>query len=260
MANISILDLILSIKSPCEIVKRTVNHNQRRIDVWVALQAALASQDASTKSSWFGFKKAAPKAAQAIETLDLTEFNSWRHLDLADWQIVVHTPSPTPSAMLNEPWTGVVGQHFSHSLSRVIFAMLAEGASFAVICTTLKLNLTDVLKYKFALDKGQVGVLTQGAAAAQRTVLPSETRSGTGANVSVVPSFDHAVWTAIAAGKLDIEIKTLSLRLLLTKVKSQFTVAFDDEVRTLRVRELHRYFEKNQRALSHEIAQINFNT
>jgi hypothetical protein len=227
MANISILDLLLGVKSPCEIVKRTVNHNQKRIDVWVAMQASLASQDAPTKTSWFGFKKAVPKTAQELDAPDLTEFNAWRHLDLAEWQIVVHTPSPTPPAMLNQPWTGVVGQHFSHSLSRVIFSMLAEGASLAVICTTLKVNLTDLLKYKFAIDRGQVGVLPQGAGAAQTIALPSE-RSGSGA--SVVPSLDNAVWTAMAAGKLDIEIKTLSLRLLLTKVKSHFRLAVDDEI------------------------------
>lgn len=260
MANISIFDLILDVKFPCEIVKRTANHSQKRMDVWIALQATPANQYASTKSNWFGFKKASPKVAHALPDLDLTEFNSWRHLDLADWQIVVHTPSPTPPAMLNKPWTGAVGQHFSHSLSRVIFAMLAEGASFAVICTALKVNLADLLKYKFALDKGQIGVLPQYAAAAHITALPSAARHGAGVNASVVPAFDHAVWTAIAAGKLDIEIKTLSLRLLLTKVKSQFIVALDDEVRTLRVRELHRYFEKNQRALTHEITQINLST
>jgi hypothetical protein len=255
MANISILDLILDVKFPCEIVKRTVNHKQKRIDIWVAMQASIASQDAPTKSSWFGFKKAAPKAAQALETVDLTAFNSWRHLDLGDWQMVVHTPSPTPSAMLNLPWAGVVGQHFSNSLSRVVFAMLAEGASLAVICTTLKVNLTDLLKYKFALDKGQIGVLPQVAAVAQTTALPNDARSGSGA--TFVPALDNAVWTAIAAGKLDIEIKTLSLRLLLTKVRSQYRMAADDEVRTLHLRELHRYFEKNQRSLMHELAQIN---
>lgn len=257
MANISILDLILGIKSPCEIVKRTVNHNQRRIDIWVTLQASLASQDVTTKSSWFGFKKAVPKVSQALEITDFTAFNAWRHLDLADWQIVVHTPSPTPPAMLNQPWTGVVGQHFSHSLSRVIVSMLAEGASLAVICTTLKVNLTDLFKYKFALDKGQVGILSQGTAVPQTTALLGETRLGAGTIVSVVPSLDNAVWTAIASGKLDIEIKTLSLRLLLTKVKSHFRLAVDDEVRILHVRELHRYFEKNQRSLTHELAQIN---
>lgn len=255
MANITIFDLILDVKSPCEIVKRTVNHNQRRIDVWVAMQASLASQDAPIQSSWFGFKKAAPKVARMPVTHDATKFNSWRHLDLSDWQMVVHTPSPTPPAMLNQPWTGVVGQHFSNSLSRVIFNMLAEGASLSVICTTLKVNLTDLLKYKFALDKGQIGVLPQGAVAAQTSGLSSEVHLGSG--TTVVPALDNAVWTAIATGKLDIEIKTLSLRLLLTKVRSQYRMAADDEVRTLHLRELHRYFEKNQRSLTHELAQIN---
>ena len=255
MANISVLDLILGVKSPCEIIKRTVNHNQKRIDVWVALQASLASQDAPTKASWFGFKKATPKVAQALVSADLATFNSWRHLDLADWQMVVHTPSPTPSAMLNQPWTGVVGQHFSNSMSRVIFSMMSEGASLAVICTTLKVNLTDLLKYKFALEKGLIGILPQGTVTANATALSSEVRLGSG--FTVVPALDNAVWTAIATGRLDIEIKTLSLRLLLTKVRSQYRMAADDEVRTLHLRELHRYFEKNQRSLTHELAQIN---
>lgn len=254
MSNVSILDLILEVKPPFEVVKRTVSHNQKRIDVWISTKVSLANSDAPAKSGWFGFRKASVKAEQPRTEIDFSTFNSWRHLDLCGWQTFVHTPNPTPDAMLNQPWTGNVGQHFSHSLSRIIFGMFSEGASLAVICASLKINLTDLFKYKFALDKGQIGVLPQGEDASKKNAISNELISGVGSNL--VPSVDHPVWSEIAGGAIEIDLKTLSLRLLLTKVKSQYRMAVDDEVRSLHIRDLHRYFEKNYRTLSHEIAQI----
>jgi len=43
---------------------------------------------------------------------------------------------------------------------------------------------------------------------------------------------------------------------LLTKLRNQARAALDDDVRMLKLVELHRFFEKHQGALRHEIAQL----
>lgn len=43
---------------------------------------------------------------------------------------------------------------------------------------------------------------------------------------------------------------------MLSRVRSQLAVITDDEVRELKVRELHRYFVKNARMLGHELKQL----
>jgi len=48
----------------------------------------------------------------------------------------------------------------------------------------------------------------------------------------------------------------LGLRLLLSRLRTQFEVIADDEVRLLKLQELHRYFVKNRRLLTHELAQL----
>ncbi len=246
LTNSAILNVVLGVSDPWEVTKFHVNHNLKRIEVWIDQQSA-----PKTQRSWFGFKKEVAKQAAS----SATGYSPWRHLNLAGWPIYVHSPAPTPATLMHMPWTGEPGQHFSHGMSRLIFTMMGEGASLATICAALQVNLTDLWKYKMALDNGRVGVRANGANPARNSAVQHELAAMATVG-SVVPNLDDSVWQALAAGAMDIEIKTLSLRLLLTRVKSQYLMAADDEVRTLGIRELHRFFDKNQRALSHELAQI----
>jgi hypothetical protein len=253
MATPSGFNLLLDIAPPFAIIKSIASQNNKRFDIWISDQPTLHTKASAEKTGWFGKKKQTAKSSAAVPDID--NYLVWRHLDVAGWKMYVHTPNPTPAAMKDEAWTGNPGQQFSNALSRIIFMMMGEGASLSLICSTLRLDLADLWAYKSALDKGLVGIQGQGvnltrAQSAFNGV--GQTQSST----SVVPGYEAPVWLNIANGSLNLDIKTLSLRLLLTKVKSQFTLALDDEVRSLHVRELHRYFERNQRALSHEIAQL----
>jgi len=71
-----------------------------------------------------------------------------------------------------------------------------------------------------------------------------------------VPELTDPLWLALLSGETDIEIRSLSLRLLLGKLRAQAQAAIDDDIRVLKLVELHRYFERNQRALQHELAQL----
>ncbi len=241
-----ILHAILGLEKPWCIAKFNISHSLNRIDVWIDQEVTYVE-----KSRWFGLKKI------KVQLLDsrATAYTKWRHLNLERWPLYVHSPLPLPTSLMRMPWTGERGQQFSHALGNSVFSMMGEGASLATICAVLQVDLIDLWKYKQALDKGQIGVQASDAKFFNQAFINAESLAKNAAG-SAVPSIDHPVWQAIASGTMELEIKTLSLRLLLTRVKSQYFIAADNEVRALRIRELHRFFEKNQRLLSHELRQI----
>jgi len=63
------------------------------------------------------------------------------------------------------------------------------------------------------------------------------------------------VWEQLISGDLNIQIKTLSFQLILTKLRQQFSMQQNDEVKIMKLRELHRYVERNERNLGHELKQ-----
>ena len=53
-----------------------------------------------------------------------------------------------------------------------------------------------------------------------------------------------------------IDVRLLSLRLLLTKMREQMRLITDPEVRLLKCYELQRFFVRYEKTLGHELAQI----
>jgi hypothetical protein len=248
MASPTGFNMILDVAHPFTIVKSAASQTNRRVDVWISDVSVPKTDINAVKTSWFGRKK--QPSQTSITTPDISKYQEWRHLDMVGWKMFVHTPSPTPDSMVDAPWTGQPGQKFTNAMSRIIVMMMGDGATPSLICSTLRLDVSDLWSYKSALEKGLVGIQAQAAA---------KNFGQMSAIVTSVPGYESPIWLNIARGTFNLDIKTLSLRLLLTKVKSQYLVALDDEVRSLHVRELHRYFERNQRVLAHEIAQINQN-
>jgi hypothetical protein len=71
-----------------------------------------------------------------------------------------------------------------------------------------------------------------------------------------IPDVSDPVWLKLIEGQVDLDIRALSLKLLMTRLRSQLEVITDEEVRMLKLRELHRYFVKNARMLGHELSQL----
>ena len=71
-----------------------------------------------------------------------------------------------------------------------------------------------------------------------------------------VPDVSDPMWQALLSGELDLDVRTLSLRLLLTKLRQQARGLQDDELRMLKLVELHRYFARHRAVLRHEIDQL----
>jgi hypothetical protein len=263
--QLTMFNALLEVHAPFTVIQRIVDMNLRHVDVWIDLQTEWARPAQPKQSSWFGFKKAESTPAPApVPTTkkNLTEFTKLHHLKFGNWKVWVHIPPIQPSMMSSMPWAGSQDSPFTNGMADQIFDMLSEGATLSVICTSLGIDLSNLMKYKLALEKGLVGSSPRRAAMFEKAVFTAQSinfahnEAGNNAKTSAVPSIEDMIWIDIANGIYELQISTLSLRLLITKIKTQYRLALDDGVRAMYVRELHRYFEKNQRNLSQELAQI----
>ena len=182
----------------------------------------------------------------------------------------MHLSAPSGSELARLPWTGDNGMPFTHALAQQVFVMFNEGMSLPAICKMMGLTLNDVWRYRFAIDNGLVQSQSGGVAAAAATAAAATTqpaaRPALVARPAVAPVADlgdggvpdvtDPVWMQLVNGEMKLDIRVLSLKLMLTRVRSQLEVISDDEVRLLKLRDLHRYFVKNERVLGHELAQL----
>ena len=221
-----LLHKMLEIQSPWQIVRVREDLGKRQIDVWIGRQTG--------KSSWF-FGNRATAAPEEREQV-------WRHVNLGDTRCLVHAAAIDDAAPPG--WSGESGMPFSRALARLIAAMMREGIKLQTICGLLDLTVSDVWKFKHTLDSGKIGL--SGA------LLPAEAAAGS----SAVPEPDDPVWERLLDGSLNIDIRLLSLKFLLAKLREQMRLITDSEVRVLKSYELQRYFVRYEQALGHELAQL----
>lgn len=242
----ALLRQLLSIAGGWDVTDYELDLRKQRCDVWVGPQV---------ERGWFG-------RARKSQT-GPTEQHVWRHLAFGRTRFVIHVTAPAGTDLSRMIWAGDPGMPFTRALAQHVFLMFNEGLSIEAICKLHGLSLNDVWKYRFAVDNGLVNIqgsqsTTPPAAMAPQ---PAATRPAAAALMAAngsdsVPDVADPVWMQLASGELKLDIRVLSLKLMLTKVRSQLEVIHDDEIRMLKLRDLHRYFLKNERALSYELAQI----
>ena len=223
-----LLHRLLEIEPPFQIVRIREDFGKQQIDVWIGQQTG--------KSNWlFGAKTA---------TVSGDKEHVWRHMNLGNSRCIIHAEASSngPKA----PWQGEVGQPFTRAMAHLIAGMMKDGIRLQSICAILDVSVGDLWKYRHSLDSGVTGLTTPLPA--------SVTDDGTPA--SAVPDLDAPVWSRILDGTATIEIRLLSLKLLLARMKEQMRTIKDPEVRVLKCYELQRFFVRHEKMLSHELAEL----
>ncbi|MEY4979595.1 MAG: hypothetical protein RLZZ352_1865 [Pseudomonadota bacterium] len=255
----ALLRQLLGIERPWEVREYRLDVRKRRCDVWIGPEV---------ERGWFGRPKSVVSGENVI----------WQHLALGTVRFHLHVTLPTGQDTQGLGWMGEVGQPFTRALAAQVFALFNEGVSLQSVCTLLDLSLQDVWSYRHALDTGRTGSGTAAATvrpAAAKVPVPTTTpgvaltaasTAATPAPVapvptavsvnSQVPDVNDPVWLRLLNGEQHLDIKVLSLKLMLSKLRSQLDLIQDDNVRTLKLKELHRYFVKNERVLTHELNQL----
>ena len=233
----ALLRQLLMINRPWEIQEYRLDLRKRRCDVWVS---------EAVERGWFNRpRKAAAPARESV----------WQHIALGPIQFFLHVSVPEGRIPQEVDWMGAPDMPFTRALANRVFALFNEGVPLPAVCNLLDLNVLDVWRYRYALDNGRMG--SSGGAL---PVAPTQAKPSL-ADVSMpsspnVPDMTDPVWLRLMEGDLSLDIKVLSLKLMLTRVRSQLDLISDEEVRMLKLRELHRYFVKNERVLTHELTQL----
>lgn len=232
MKSSELLHQVLEIEKPWQVVDVAYDAQARQVDIRIA--------ESPERGSWFSRPR--PAAAETTKQV-------WRHVNLAQRRCFIHlhsTVRPPPAAA---QWSGGKELPFTHALARQIVQLLAQGLKMQAICELLDLQLADLWKFKYALDSGQTGL----AARAPTLPLSAAQRSSPGAGV---PDAGDAIWEKLLGGSVHIDIRFLSLKLLLTKLRKHVSVIEDNDIRQLKVIEIHRYFSRYEHMLEYELKQL----
>lgn len=223
-----LLHKLLEIESPWQVVRLREDVGKHQIDVWVAQQTG--------KSNWlFGAKTAAVPEDRE---------HTWRHVNLGNVRCVIHAEANAETSQ--SPWRGELGQPFTNAMSKLIVGMMRDGIKLQSICAVLDITVGDLWKFKHGLDSGKTSLMTTLA----------ETPASDATSGSRVPEPDAAVWPGLLDGSINLDIRLLSLKLLLTRMRDQMRVITDPEVRALKCYELQRFFVRYEKTLGHELTQI----
>ena len=235
MNTTELLQAGLEIDSRWQITNAAYDSSRRQFDVHVT--------ETVGRGGWFSRAKT-PAAA--------SEKYVWRHVNLGTRRCFVHlsvTPGQLPADQL---WSGERDIPFTHALSRQIATLLLHGVNLQAICSALDISITDLWKLKYNLDSGKSRLAAIPAANATPTANTEKNQSTTGS----VPDTTNPIWEQLLDGSVNIDIRFLSLKLLLTKLREQMRVIDDNDVRMLKIYEIQRYFERNEPRLKHELAQL----
>lgn len=233
----ALLRQLLLIERPWEVRDYRLDVRKRRCDVWIGQEP---------ERGWFGRPKSAPAGELAV----------WQHLAIGPVRFHLHVILPLGFESKGIGWMGEPGMPFTRALAARVFALFGEGVPLQSVCTLLDLSLQDVWRYRYALDTGRAGGAEPVARPAEPAQAPAATRAGPAPASTAVPDVTDPVWLRLLDGDLSLDIKVLSLKLMLTKLRSQLDLIHDEEVRLLKLKELHRYFVKNERVLTHELDQL----
>ncbi|HOY01906.1 hypothetical protein [Zoogloea sp.] len=229
---------LLQVQEPWVVQACRADEFNRCMAVWIGVEAP---------RSWFGLGRPRVVEGGAEAT--------WRHTGFGGWRVQVHVRVPVGSELPRHSWAGEAGMPFTRALDRQILSLLNEGVGMSGVCSILDLPMTDLWRYRYALDHGRHAVgaadaVPMPASPAEAAVPPALMA------FSRVPNLEDPVWVRLLDGSVKLDVRVLGLQLLLSRTRSQVAVIADEEVRMMKLRELHRYFVKNERMLAHELHQL----
>lgn len=241
------LAVAAGIPHPWRATQYRIDEVAAMVHVWITRQP---QANVKKKRSWFGLVTTMVQAI-AEAPVDGPEMQ-WRHLNCMNFTCQIHTCDALDERHFDLPWFGQPGLPFSNRLSRQVFACLKQGLEIPAICDIHNIPFADLWKFKHALDQGQVKFEYTADTASRQTARLSPSAASSGG----IPAVDDPVWEGLITGKLNIQIKTLGLQLILTKLRQQVSLQQNDEVKWLKLRELYKFVERNQRILGDELDQL----
>lgn len=228
------IEQLLGVQAPWSVQQLHVDEERRRVEVRIAYG----------RSGWLGgLGRLAGNANPRY---------SWQHLNLGQLSCRVHLSQPVGMPIPETPWSGGADSPFSRALGNLLLMLLGSGASMTAISSSLRLDPQDLWRFKHGVDIGRMG-----AGGGPRPLdVPMPDMAVPDAGNDALPPAEHPLWHQLLGGTEAMEFRNLGLQLLLTRLRSQYQLAADDQVRALKAQELRRYCEKNWRNASRELERL----
>jgi hypothetical protein len=229
------------IASPWRVTQVKTDPVAKMLHLWITRHPL--PEVAAKKRHWFGMLlNTAPPNRPPSSTTPQGPEMQWRHLNSMDYACLIHTTDVLEEPHHNLPWLGQKGMPFTNRMGKHITACVSKGVELATVAQLFDVSYADLWKFKFAIDQGS-------------TPMPAAS-GNTSAAALRLPEPSHPMWEQLVAGDIQIDIKTLGFQLLLSKLRQQINLHPTPEVKTVKLRELHRYMVRNAHSLSNELQQL----
>lgn len=232
---------ILGVVAPWDVSRVACDPEHKRIDVWIKSQQG---------ESWFGLRRTLECATcgRVFNLRQALQEHTWQHISIGTFKVFVHAELPAdpdcadkPGCCLSQPWLGARAGALSEALEQQIGQLLRLRLPEAEIA-----RLTGV-------DTGEVQRLRSQRRGASDAASVME-RAGED-DADDIPPRQHPIWARLLSGEMDAQIKTLSLKLLLSRIRAQARPD-DGAARLADIDNLRRYFLKHRHSLRSEMVRI----
>lgn len=187
------------------------------------------------------------------------EEHRWQAMPIAGYSCFLHVHADVPEGQRFEPeaWMGEIGRPLTRDClqtARALSNAIRLGDERAIFDQAFGLALTDVRREGIGIRPPQQSPAPQPQRErATPAQIPTPNTQPT-ADARPVPDARHGVWRALALGESNLDIKSLPLKLLLTRIRMQ--VKQDPYMIDTASAELQRFFHDRSRILGHELGQI----
>jgi hypothetical protein len=233
--NYESLELLMGVTAPWIIHDVRINKTYQRAEVCIGM----------ARSGWFGNRR-------AVQNFD-GHHKVWRHVNIGELRCTVRVDYPQNSVLPSASWAGDSAGPFTNAMAKKVMGLISEGLPLGTIARILHVDADALWQFKRGLDTGKLG---SNMAMQPADEVESATEAASETVDSLLPAVDSNIWHELLSGAKELEFRNLGLRLLLVRLRQQYAMAQNSEVRQMKAQQLRHYFEKNRGAASHEIDQI----
>ena len=221
---------VFEIARPWRVIRVETDAAAGRVDLWVRAPSARNP-----------FRRSGNRTDNAPGT------SIWRHLNFGSYRSYIHA-SPGDQPFLGDP-----GVPFTHAMTRTLTGLFREGMNYRRICNLMDVELEQLWILRRCADGGHSTPASTGRPAQH----PAPGIDDAVAHGEMaIPDESAPVWEKIISGDFDAHIQTLSLRLLVQRIRSQLRATDDPEHWRSKLGELRQYFDKHSHIYTAEIRQL----
>lgn len=229
MRDVEMCRHLLGVKAPWDVSQVRMDVQSRQIHVYLTMGR-----------SWFG--RYLPDQTRS----------RWRHTNLGSCQTFIHAtlPDNVSDQERKEAFLGESGNEFSHGLASRVVDCLQAGMSYRQVCELMGIDVHLAWQIRLAISEGTLPGVAADVSRRLKAEAPGVVRT------TQIPPGNDPVWHNMLSSERPMEVRMLSLRLLLTRCRQEFGQLRGEDARRLKINEIRRFFIKHEKQLAAEIEQL----